>query len=505
MDLNHLLQGVEVRGRWGDSAPDLTGVHYDSRKIEAGQLFVAIAGEQVDGNLFVPDAVGRGARVVVSERAQPADLAGLAGWIQVRNARQALAAVSANWFGRPAEKLRLVGVTGTNGKTTTTWLTETLLRRSGQSTGLIGTIEYHVASRVLPSPHTTPESFDLQRLFAEMAEAGCGVAVLEASSHALAMDRLWGCRFEVAIFTNLTQDHLDYHGTMENYKAAKRRLFEGTGAGAPRAAVINADDPASAEMVQGYGGEVLTFGFSPRAQLRASHLENSPAGLRFQLDGPDGWKEQISSRMAGRVNVQNILAAIGTGLKLGLDRATILEGVSQLERVPGRFERVDQGQPFLVIVDFAHTPDALINVLKLSREIVQRGAESGRVITVFGCGGDRDRTKRPLMGAAAGTYSDLAIVTSDNPRTEDPRLIINDAVVGLQRTPARQVVEPDRDKAIRLAISEARPGDLVLIAGKGHEDYQILGSRKIHFDDVEQARQALEGLGYGVAVGQPQG
>lgn len=499
MTLNQLLDGIEVVARDGEAPEDIRGLQYDSRKIEPGQLFVAIQGEVADGNRFVGNAVERGAAGVISERPRRGDCAA-AVWIQVADARKALATAAANWFGRPAERLHLVGITGTNGKTTTAFLTDSLLRQSGQRTGLIGTIEYHIADRVVPSPHTTPESMDLQGLLAAMLDAGCQSAVLEASSHALAMDRLWNCRFDVAVFTNLTQDHLDYHGTMERYQEAKRRLFTGTGAGAPRAAVVNADDPASHAMVDGFGGDVLTYGFSPRAHLRAAHVENSPAGLRFHLDGPKGWKADLTSPLAGRVNVLNMLAAIGAGLEMGLDREVVLAGVQQLQRVPGRFERVDQGQPFLVIVDYAHTPDALINVLRLAREIVAHPQQQGRVLTVFGCGGDRDRGKRPLMGAAAGNASEFVVVTSDNPRSEDPRLIINDVVVGLQRTPARCVIEPDRRKAIQVAMAEAAPGDLVLIAGKGHESDQILGTEKIHFDDVEEARLALQGLGFGAAA-----
>lgn len=500
MTLNQLLDGIEVVACQGEVPAAISGLQYDSRRIEPGQLFVAIQGEVVDGNRFVRNAMERGAIGVLSEQPRPADCASGV-WVQVADARKALATASANWFGRPADSLHLVGITGTNGKTTTAYLTDSLLRQSGQRTGLIGTIEYHIADKVTPSPHTTPESMDLQRLFADMREAGCQAAVLEASSHALAMDRLWGCRFDVAVFTNLTQDHLDYHGTMERYREAKRRLFTGTGAGAPRAAVVNADDPVSHAMVEGFAGDVLTYGFSSRAQLRASHVENSPSGLRCHLDGPKGWKVELSSPLAGRVNVLNMLAAIGVGLQLEMDREAILQGVQQVRRVPGRFEKVDEGQPFLVIVDYAHTPDALVNVLRLAREIVTRPQQQGRVLTVFGCGGDRDRGKRPLMGAAAGAASELVVVTSDNPRSEDPRLIINDTVVGLQRTPARCVIEPDRRKAIQLAMAEAAPGDLVLIAGKGHENYQILGTEKIHFDDVEEARLTLRAMGYRTAAG----
>ncbi len=520
MDLKTLLEQIELVEPVAPSAEQISiqGLHYDSRRIQPGQAFVAIRGEVADGNDFVGAAVKNGAIAVLSEQPAPPGLDGVC-WVRVAQARRALATASANWFGRPAGRLKLVGITGTNGKTTTAFLTESLLRAAGWRTGLIGTVEYHVGGEVIASPHTTPESYDLQALFARMVAAGCTAAVMEVSSHALAMDRVWGCHFDVAVFSNLTQDHLDFHRTMAAYRDAKRRLFEGTGAGAPNAAVVNADDPAGEEMVAGFAGRRLWY--SARAEavrsrrndelLLAGDLRMLPTGVRFQLQGPD-WQAPLESSLLARVNVYNLLAAIGTVLALGVDREKVLAEVPRLPRVRGRFERVYAGQPFTVVVDYAHTPDALVNVLELAREMVSgsealAGTESTdavrnpgglrpRIITVFGCGGDRDRGKRPLMGEAAARLSDLVVVTSDNPRSEDPRLIMNDILVGLQRTSTPRLVEPDRRMAIALAMHEARPGDVVVLAGKGHEDYQIIGTEKQHFDDREEALKALQELGY---------
>ncbi|MGH9482179.1 MAG: UDP-N-acetylmuramoyl-L-alanyl-D-glutamate--2,6-diaminopimelate ligase [Terriglobales bacterium] len=489
ISLDRLLRDVPHAQPSGALPAAVQGVHYDSRQIGPGWAFVAIRGEQVDGNEFVPQALERGASVVISERPAPRqrNRAG-SPWVQVENGRAALAQASANWFGRPADKLKVVGITGTNGKTTTAWLIEALLGAAGMNTGLLGTIEYHVGGQVLPSPHTTPESYDLQRLLAAMAAARCQAAVLEVSSHALAMERVWGCPFALAVFTNLTHDHLDFHHTMAAYRAAKRRLFQGVGAPPPRAAVVNCDDPAGAEMLRGFGGEVQTYGFSPEAGLRATEVEYHPGGVRLVLRAADGYARPVASPLLGRVNVLNLLAAIGAGWALGLDREAVVEGASGLGRVPGRFERVYAGQPFSVIVDYAHTPDALANVLALARELA-----AARVLVVFGCGGDRDRGKRPLMAQAARA-ADWALITSDNPRSEDPRAIIADALAGV---PTGSIeAEPDRAAAIGLAVGAARPGDVVVIAGKGHEDYQIVGDRRLPFDDVQQARAALGELGY---------
>ncbi len=334
--------------------------------------------------------------------------------------------------------------------------------------GLLGTIGYRLVREAMPAPNTTPESLDLQKFLAKIVQAGGTHAVLEASSHALSMDRLWGCPFAVAIFTNLTRDHLDYHKTFEDYFAAKRRLFEGTGAAAPAAGVINRDDEYGRRL-SGLATRTLTYGLEPGADVTARKLTLSLSGIEFTAETPAG-KIEIRSKLVGRTNVYNILAAVGAGVALNLSKEVIADGIAQLSAVPGRFERIEAGQPFLVVVDYAHTDDALRNLLTTAREL----NPDGRIITVFGCGGDRDRTKRPLMGEAAGRASDIVVLTSDNPRSEDPLLIINDAIVGAQRTKAKLFIEPDRQKAIEVALDEARSGDIVLLAGKGHETYQVL-------------------------------
>ncbi|HYA64478.1 MAG TPA: UDP-N-acetylmuramoyl-L-alanyl-D-glutamate--2,6-diaminopimelate ligase, partial [Candidatus Sulfotelmatobacter sp.] len=361
---------------------------------------------------------------------------------------------------------------------------------SGAKTGLFGTIAYHTPLGEHPAPNTTPESVDLQSFFAEIRDAQGTYAVMEASSHALALDRLWGCHFAAAVFTNLTRDHIDYHKTFENYFAAKRRLFEGTGAGAPDVAVVNTDDEWGKKLV-GLGQKTLTYGLQNGVDLKAKKFQLSFSGLNFTAQTPNG-TIQVESALVGRINVYNILAAIGAGIGLGLSNEVIEAGIRNLKAVAGRFQRIDQGQPFLVVVDYAHTDDALENLIRTARELNNKG----RIITLFGCGGSRDRTKRPIMGETAGRLSDLSILTSDNPRQEDPLKIISDIVVGMQKSGGKYMIEPDRAKAVHLAIEEARPGDIVLLAGKGHEDYQIFADHTIHFDDREEARKALGERGY---------
>jgi UDP-N-acetylmuramoyl-L-alanyl-D-glutamate--2,6-diaminopimelate ligase len=486
-----LLRGVEADGAAAHGDLEIAEVAYDSRKSKPGTLFVAIHGEKTDGNEFVPDAIARSAVAIVSEQARPESIPAEVPWIKVPNARTALASISANYFGHPAEVLKLVGVTGTNGKTTTSYLVDSILRAAGCEVGLFGTIAYRLLRETRPAIHTTPESLDLQNFLADVVRAGGTHAVLEASSHALALDRLWGCPFAVAIFTNLSRDHLDYHRTFDDYFAAKRRLFEGTGARAPGVGVVNGDD-AYGKQLAGLAARTLTYGLEPGADITARKPPLSFSGLEFTAETPIG-KIEVRSPLVGRINVYNILAAIGAGVALDLPREVIATGIAQLSSVPGRFERIDAGQPFLVVVDYAHTDDALRNLLSTAKEL----NPDGRIITLFGCGGDRDRTKRPLMGEAAGRSSDVVVLTSDNPRSEDPLLIINDAVVGLQRTKAKFLVEPDREHAIEIALDEARPGDIVLLAGKGHETTQVLRDRTIDFDDREMARRMLRHRGYG--------
>jgi UDP-N-acetylmuramoyl-L-alanyl-D-glutamate--2,6-diaminopimelate ligase len=466
------------------------GIACDSRKVSPGYLFFALHGVKDDGNKFIADAISRGAIAIASESAPPADLSANVAWIRVPESRKSLAIAAANFFGHPAEALQLIAVTGTNGKTTTTSLIDSVLRASGAKTGLFGTISYHTPLGEYPAPNTTPESLDLQGFLAEIRDAGGAYAVMEASSHALVMDRLWGCHFQSAVFTNLTRDHLDFHKNFEDYFAAKRRLFEGTGAGVPETAVLNADDPYSNRLL-GLAKHTVSYGIENSADIAAKKFHLSFTGLTFIANTPSG-NLQISSPLVGRINVYNILAAIGAAQAAGISNDIIEAGISALENVPGRFQRVDMGQPFLAIVDFAHTDDALENLIKTARELNPKG----RIITLFGCGGGKDRTKRPIMGEASGRLSDLTILTNDNPRQEDPLKIISDIVVGLQKSNGKYLIEPNREKAIAVAFDEARSGDIVLLAGKGHEDYQILADKTLPWDDRKVAQQALRQRGF---------
>jgi len=496
MKLEKLLAGAEIRKISGLPDVEIGSIAYDSRRAAPGALFFAMHGAKLEGAEFVADALARGAVAVASARERPTGFPEDATWIELLpgSERRGLARAAANFCGHPAEALKLVGVTGTNGKTTTAFLVDSIVRAAGFTDGLIGTTGYRTPKGPLPAPNTTPESLDLQQIFAEIRDARGTHAVLEASSHALAMERLWGCHFAAAIFTNLTRDHLDYHKTFEEYFAAKRLLFAGTGAGAPDAGVINVDDPYGAQLA-GLARRTLTYGLKNGADLTAKKFSLSFDGLAFTAQTPAG-NIEVQSPLVGRINVYNILAAIGAGIALEIPNAKIEQGIANLELVPGRFQRIDEGQPFLVVVDYAHTDDALRNLIATAREL----STSGRIITVFGAGGERDRTKRPLMGEAAGSLSDLVVLTSDNPRSEDPLRIINDVVVGLQRVDAKYRVEPDRERALEMALEEARAGDIVLLAGKGHETYQVLRSGTVDFDDREKARGILRQKGFAKAA-----
>src|SRR5579864_8548268 len=494
MTFQHLLDGAEVLAQHGD--PSVSGVEYDSRRVKPGCVFVAMRGETSDGNRFIDQAIQAGAVAVITDSPTENPREGVA-WALVPNGRRALARVSENFYKRPAERLAITGITGTNGKSTTAFLIEAILSAAGRKSALIGTIEYHVAGKIYPASHTTPEALELSRLFSEARGQGATDAVMEVSSHALAQQRIFGVPFDVAVFTNLTRDHLDYHKTMDEYFAAKRVLFEGCGTDAPRAAVTNLDDEYGAKLAEfsrKRSSVVLTYGWD-RGDFHAEHVDITPRGTRFDMAIPRE-KIAIFSPLIGRVNVYNILAAAAACYARGCLGEAIARGVESLTHVPGRFERVDCGQPFTVVVDYAHTDDALRNLTALAREFVSRGGGTARVLTVFGCGGDRDRAKRPLMGEAAGRGSDFVVLTSDNPRSEDPRAIINDALVGLQRSGVKYSVEPDRRKAIGLAIREARAEDILLLAGKGHEKVQITREGAHPFDDVEVARESLRAAGY---------
>jgi UDP-N-acetylmuramoyl-L-alanyl-D-glutamate--2,6-diaminopimelate ligase len=488
--LSELFSGAEATLPGSADRIEIQQVTCDSRKVQKGALFFALHGAQADGNTFIEDALKRGAGAIASEDPAPEKLSARVAWVQVRDARKALATTAANFFNHPANALQLVAVTGTNGKTTTTSLVDAIVKAFGAKTGLFGTIAYHTPLGDYPAPNTTPESVDLQGFFAEIRDAGGKYAVLEASSHSLLMDRLWGCHFQAAVFTNLTREHMDYHKTFEDYFAAKRRLFEGTGGGAPEVAVLNTDDGYGKQLT-GLAKNTVTYGLESGTDITTKKFHLSFEGLHFTAQTPNG-KLEVTSRLVGRINVYNLLAAIGAGQALGLSNEIIEKGIQNLESVSGRFQRVDQGQPFLVIVDYAHTDDALENLIRTARELNSKG----RIITLFGCGGLKDRTKRPVMGEVAGRLSDLTILSSDNPRTEDPLKIISDVVVGLQKTNGKYLIEPDREKAIGMAMDEARAGDIVLLAGKGHENYQILADRTLQFDDREMAHRALRERGF---------
>jgi UDP-N-acetylmuramoyl-L-alanyl-D-glutamate--2,6-diaminopimelate ligase len=489
MILSELLAGVALRETLAPALAnqEVTGLEYDSRRVEKGFVFFAFPGSRVDGRRFAQNALELGALAVVSDLPRPDEFIG--DWIQVEHGRQALAMASRNFYHHPDERILFTGITGTNGKTTTAYLIETILRASGKITGLLGTIEYRLAGEVRPSPNTTPESLDVMRFATELEARGGTHLIAEVSSHALALGRVHGFHFHTAVFTNLTRDHLDFHGTMEEYGAAKRRLFAGPPA--PQWAVLNADDPVSKTMTPDHpGSRAIWYGLAADAGLRAENIVSGFSGLRLDVSW-NGRRVNVESPLLGRVNVSNILAAIGTGLSYGLDLDAIASAVSTCRAVPGRFEPVDSGQTFLVAVDYAHTDDALRNAIQTARSL-----SKGKVITLFGCGGDRDRTKRPLMGMAAAELSDFVVLTSDNPRSEDPLAIMNDVLVGLGRFDTPYVAEPDRAKAIQIAIERAQPGDVVLLAGKGHETYQVLKDRTIHFDDRETAREILRSFGY---------
>ncbi|MGD0136511.1 MAG: UDP-N-acetylmuramoyl-L-alanyl-D-glutamate--2,6-diaminopimelate ligase [Bryobacteraceae bacterium] len=494
MTIEEILQGVRLRQGValrqelpGDLGKvPVQGLEYDSRRVEPGFLFFAFPGARSDGREFAAQAMEKGAVATVSALPPPDGFLG--SWIEVEHGRQALALAARNFYRSSTKRLKLTGVTGTNGKTTTTFLIDAVLRAAGMTTALVGTIEYRLAGQVRPAVNTTPESLDLYRLFEELDQAGGTHATMEVSSHALALGRVYGITFHTAVFTNLTRDHLDFHHTMEEYFAAKRLLFAPDGTTTPGWAVINSDDPYSRQIPA--APHTLRYGFEEGADLRGSSLEMNFDGLRFTVE-QGGERVQLSSPLVGKFNAYNILAACGAALSYGLDWTTIARAIAHSPRVPGRFESVQQGQPFLIVVDYAHTDDALRNVISVARELQPK-----RVITLFGCGGDRDRAKRPLMAQAAAEASDYVVLTSDNPRSEDPLNIMNDALVGLRRFDTPHTIEPDRAKAIRAALREARAGDIVILAGKGHETYQVLKDRVIHFDDREVARDVLEELGY---------
>ena len=489
-----MLAGIETLSLLAGET-EVTGLQYDSRKVQRGDALIAMKGGTTDGNKYINAAIAQGAVAIASDSAEQKPRHGIA-WAQVApgDGRLVLGCAAANLYGHPAQKLKLTGVTGTNGKTTTTYLLESIFAAAGRKSALIGTIEYRIAGKVVPSPHTTPESLDLNIFLADALKSGASEAVMEVSSHALEQGRVYCVPFDVAVFTNLTRDHLDYHGTMEKYFDAKKVLFAGSGAAAPRIAVINLDDP--------YGGQLADFAKRQKAQVVSYamntgdfHVQGESrlavTGTSFVIASPKG-EIPIDTQLVGTVNIYNILAAVAAAQARGINDETISEGVKILSHVPGRFQRVDVGQAFTVVVDYAHTDDALRNLTSVARDFVAKSGKKGRVITLFGCGGDRDRAKRSMMGEAAAKGSDFVVLTSDNPRSEDPLRIIHDALEGLRKSQGAEfTIEPDRKRAIKLACQLAQPGDIVLIAGKGHEKVQITLHGSQPFDDVEVARGAL--------------
>jgi len=493
MQLIEVLRGqVEILELRGDASLPVHAITDDSRAVTAGSLFVAVKGERVDGHRFVEQAIKAGAVAVV---AQAAVASGPLPFVQVADSRKALGLLGSRFHGDPSARLKMIGVTGTNGKTTTTYLCKSLLEGIGRRVGLIGTVGCQIGQETLPASHTTPGALDLQALLMKMVEGGLTDAVMEVSSHALALDRTAGCEYDVAVFTNLTQDHLDFHHTMDEYFEAKLRLFTGLAGGqkAGKRAIVNLDDPRGGAIRAACPVPVWGYAIKNPADLKAERVRLSLAGTAFTAATPAG-SFVVESRLVGEHNVYNLLGAIGVALHSGATSNQVCEAAAQITNVPGRFERVSSGQDFTVVVDYAHTEDALLRLLTAAQTL-----KTGRIITVFGCGGDRDRGKRPKMGRAAVEYSDVVILTSDNPRTEDPLAILHEVEIGVRealerRNHVQYHMVPDRREAIGAAIHEARRDDMVLIAGKGHEDYQIIGTRKFHFDDREVAREAIQQL-----------
>lgn len=494
MTFAELVEPLAAAEQQGNLDVAVTAVTDDSRAVTPGSVFVAVKGERVDGHAFIGRAIAAGAAALVLQRGAAVPPALTVPVVRVDDTRRILGVLASRFYGEPSSRLLMVGVTGTNGKTTVTCLCKGVLETAGRKVGLIGTVAYQIGAERLPASHTTPGAVELQTLLARMAGAGMDAVVMEVSSHALALDRTAGCEFDVAVFTNLTQDHLDFHRDMESYFGAKLRLFSdldpaGRKLG-PKRAIVNVDDPRGARVCAASHVPVWTYAIRQPADIRAEDVRLALGGTRLTAVTPRG-RFSIESRLVGEHNVYNILAAIGVGLHEGLSPETVQRGIASVTNVPGRFERVEAGQDFTVVVDYAHTDDALLRLLMAAQAL-----KTGRILTVFGCGGDRDRGKRPKMGRVAAQLSDMVFLTSDNPRSEDPAAILREIEAGVREVlaekPVRYEVIADRREAIEAAVREARAGDMVLIAGKGHEDYQIIGSTRVHFDDREVARAAIE-------------
>jgi UDP-N-acetylmuramoyl-L-alanyl-D-glutamate--2,6-diaminopimelate ligase len=489
MQLSNLLASLDHVHATGDPEVDISGVAYHSQAVKPGDLFVAIRGVRSDGHAFLREAVARGAQAVVVEEGLPGDVA--IPVVVVPDARKALADISSSFFGNPSRQMTLVGITGTNGKTTTSYLVESILKATGRMVGVVGTVNYRMADTQLPAATTTPQSYDLQRLLRAMVDTGVTHAVIEVSSHALHQERVRGCGFDVGIFTNVSPEHLDYHADMEEYFRAKCHLFHEIlpRSGKNSIAVLNIDDPRLRSLLDALPSQqLLTYGLK-RGDIRTLDREVSLYGLRATIETPAG-VVTIHSPLIGEYNLYNIMAAAAACLALNVPLAAVQHGIEEVTHVPGRMERIGSGTP-VILVDYAHTPDALEKALTAVRALIQ-----GRLLVVFGCGGDRDRTKRPRMGQLGTELADIAIITSDNPRSEDPLHIIEDILSGINGDASGHYhIIPDRREAIQRAVAMATHDDVVLIAGKGHEDYQIIGDRRDHFDDREEAHKALASIG----------
>lgn len=507
MFLSELAKSIPAPVRVsGDNDPEIRELCYDSRSVRPGSLFFALRGVAVDGHSFISRAIEAGAAglVVEDEKEVPAGIPCVA----VHDTRLAMSLMASAFYGHPTAGVPMIGITGTNGKTTTTYLIESMLVKAGIPAAVLGTINYRFGETLIPAPHTTPESVDLQKILRQLVDQGAKAVVMEVSSHSLEQHRVDGCRFDVGIFTNLTRDHLDYHHDMESYLASKLRLFSQLLASdqvkPSRHAVVNMDDPAGKKIADASACQVVSYGVVSKAGVSARDIVFSTSGISGILVTPAG-ETAFSSKLVGRFNLYNILAAVAAAHALGIPLNAIRSGIEVHGKVEGRLEPVENKRGITLLVDYAHTGDALENVLKTLLELA-----TGRILSVFGCGGDRDRGKRPIMGEIAAQYSDLAIITSDNPRNEDPEDIINEIRAGIQPLNLKEYALPEltegfgekgfisiasRRDAIRLAVRLAKPGDIVLVAGKGHEDYQIIGREKIHFDDREEAELACRELG----------
>ena len=490
ISLKEILSNITIKESNYDGDLEIKGIAYDSRQVRPGYLFVCIEGYKTDGHKYINEAIKGGAVAIVGQR--KVEAMQKISWVIVENSRRALALTGAEFFGHPSDYLTMIGVTGTNGKTTTTHLIESILKSNGAKVGLIGTINNKIGDQILPVKNTTPESLDLQKLLREMVSSKCTHVVMEVSSHALDLDRVAGVEYDVAVFTNITQDHLDFHETMENYLQAKVKLFSGLGLGARKKvnkfAIINVDDPKGTEVVRVSSGTAITYSIKEASQIKATNIDMGLSGVGFTTNSSQG-KIDLDLNMTGLFSVYNALAAVAVGLSQNIEVEVIKKSLEAIRGVAGRFETVECGQDFAVIVDYAHTPDSLENVLKTAKEVTK-----GKVITVFGCGGDRDKTKRPIMGEVAAKLSDYSVITSDNPRSEEPAEIIDQIEVGVKPIIGEDKYTKivDRRKGIEYAINAARKGDIVLIAGKGHETYQIIGDQILDFDDKKVAEEALK-------------